>query len=512
MDIHMIKKQKVKFTGAVIVFLSCVLLAPLSSQSQPSDITKFLDMWRAEKYPELVPQLLEHRKSPYGKNIQVDYMLATACCRMDSLADVGQVLFKRILSSYELSKNDLELILNEQDHCAMAAKPVFMAFLNERASSRSDVGVSGKTFYWLGRQDAPVGTELIQVVRDIPMEEFQSRLFSPEQQSQAVEKVRSLAGTGFTVQATRHFIIATSSGQTPSQIQAIGEHLEKVMAFFNTEYKMPLPEYRVTVYISPDQGKLKRMAEQIHGLRLAYGSIGYSHRDDLSISSVSRNVQAGTLKHELFHLMVRHNFGDIPPWLDEGLASLYEVSRIEGSRVQGLRNWREDVLKRFWDDGPPIGALVEMPWQVFNAKDYDLTLQAVHHATARYFIYYLQERQKLAAVYAGFQQQTIDPTASLMKKDGKQVLETALQMTVDQIDGDFENWFLNLGKKASPSDIKVLQKRLNELGFNAGVADGLWGMKTKSALQAFQVEQGLTPTGELDDETLATLYPPAAGQ
>jgi len=99
-----------------------------------------------------VPQLLEYRKTPYGKNIQVDYMLATSCCRMDSLADVGQALFHRILSCYELSKNDLELILNEQNHCAKALKPEFMAFLNGRAVSRSDAGVSGKTFTgWAAR-------------------------------------------------------------------------------------------------------------------------------------------------------------------------------------------------------------------------------------------------------------------------------------------------------------------------------------------------------------------------
>ena len=35
----------------------------------------------------------------------------------------------------------------------------------------------------------------------------------------------------------------------------------------------------------------------------------------------------------------RNNFGDIPPWLDEGMASLYEVSEVSGNHILGLPNW-----------------------------------------------------------------------------------------------------------------------------------------------------------------------------
>lgn len=104
----------------------------------------------------------------------------------------------------------------------------------------------------------------------------------------------------------------------------------------------------------------------LHGLEVAFGTIGYSFKNDLSVSAVVRGPYAGTLKHELTHLLVRTNFGDIPPWLDEGLAALYEVSRLEGDYLRGLPNWRAEVLKRYWDGEPQVTELLGMNWKQFD--------------------------------------------------------------------------------------------------------------------------------------------------
>ncbi len=496
----------------LISWLCCLIgasfflaVGPAVVQAREVAFSELLSMWRTQKYQEVLPLLVKYREGPYGRNIQVDYMIATSCCRLNDFVDIGHRYFNRILSSYELGDADVEMILRERDFCSKTHDPALMAFLRGRPPSGSDVGVRGKTFYWLDRQNAPLGTDLIQVVQDIPAETFKARLFPRSGARDAVIKIRSVAGSGFTIQAFSHFVIATASGQTPSEIAAIGRHLEQVMAFFNSEYQMPLPEYLVTVYIVPGVWDLQKLAGQIHGLKLSDGSIGYSHRDDLSICAVSSGIHAGTLKHELFHLMVRHDFGDIPPWLDEGLASLYEVSRIAGTRVTGLRNWREDVLKRFWDQRPGIGTMVGMPWNVFNAKDYELSRQAVNHATARYFIQYLQEEQQLAAVYKAFQEQPLDTVTQPPGENAVQLLEHTLQKPVNQIDTDFASWFNSLGKKATSTDIRVLQNRLNALGYDAGPADGMFGPRTRTALKTFQTDHQLSPTGRLDDHTLGML-------
>lgn len=47
-------------------------------------------------------------------------------------------------------------------------------------------------------------------------------------------------------------------------------------------------------------------------------------------------------------------------------------------------------------------------------------------------------------------------------------------------------------------DIQRAQQRLNELGFNAGPADGIAGSGTRAAIRAYQQDQGLVADGHLD--------------
>ena len=62
------------------------------------------------------------------------------------------------------------------------------------------------------------------------------------------------------------------------------------------------------------------------------------------------------------------------------------------------------------------------------------------------------------------------------------------------------------GKK-SPNKTKNLkiQKRLKELGYNPGKADGVFGKKSKEALKNFQKGRGLKADGIPGKNTLKTL-------
>ena len=79
----------------------------------------------------------------------------------------------------------------------------------------------------------------------------------------------------------------------------------------------------------------------------------------------------------------------------------------------------------------------------------------------------------------------------------------------------------NLGdrvlKKVSPcmegNDVKELQTKLNALGYSCGTADGLFGVKTESALKKFQRAKNLDDDGELGPASLSALNgtkPPSA--
>ncbi|MGH9783476.1 MAG: peptidoglycan-binding domain-containing protein [Terriglobia bacterium] len=50
-----------------------------------------------------------------------------------------------------------------------------------------------------------------------------------------------------------------------------------------------------------------------------------------------------------------------------------------------------------------------------------------------------------------------------------------------------------------------IQKALAGLGYDPGPTDGVWGSKSVAALQAYQRDQGLEPTGKIDSLSLIRL-------
>ena len=63
----------------------------------------------------------------------------------------------------------------------------------------------------------------------------------------------------------------------------------------------------------------------------------------------------------------------------------------------------------------------------------------------------------------------------------------------------------NLGKSSVTSKkdtIKAVQKALNDLGYDCGKADGIYGKKTKSALKKFQEDNDLKVDGVIGKQVL----------
>jgi len=57
----------------------------------------------------------------------------------------------------------------------------------------------------------------------------------------------------------------------------------------------------------------------------------------------------------------------------------------------------------------------------------------------------------------------------------------------------------------SQSEIREVQMKLNQKGFNVGRPDGVMGSKTKDGLAQFQREEGLQESGDIDSETADAL-------
>lgn len=63
--------------------------------------------------------------------------------------------------------------------------------------------------------------------------------------------------------------------------------------------------------------------------------------------------------------------------------------------------------------------------------------------------------------------------------------------------------FLQMGAVTAFADdlVQQVQESLIDKGYNPGLVDGVWGAKTKNALQKFQQDEGISGKGKLDDET-----------
>jgi hypothetical protein len=131
----------------------------------------------------------------------------------------------------------------------------------------------------------------------------------------------------------------------------------------------------------------------------------------------------GTLVHEIVHPYVEADFPGAPPWLNEGLGSLFEQSAERSGRIVGLTNWRLAGLQRTIARGavPSFRALTGLDGAAFYDDD-----SGTHYAQSRYLLYYLQEKGLLQGFYRAFRAgRAKDPTgyATLVQHLGEHLGE-----------------------------------------------------------------------------------------
>jgi hypothetical protein len=132
----------------------------------------------------------------------------------------------------------------------------------------------------------------------------------------------------------------------------------------------------------------------------------YSRRHGALFMNIATG--GGTLVHELVHPYIEADFPNAPPWLNEGLGSLFEQSAERAGHIVGLTNWRLAGLQRAIAHGavPSFKALTHFGDSEFYGDD-----GGVNYAAARYLLYYLQEHGKLRAFYRAFRAaKARDPT------------------------------------------------------------------------------------------------------
>ncbi|MEH6651426.1 MAG: peptidoglycan-binding domain-containing protein [Motiliproteus sp.] len=462
-------------------------------------------LWHQQSYKQVITELLQFRDTDFGKTVEVDYMLATSFCRHSGDDDLGRAFLLNILQVYELSPENRLKIANEMRHCPEPvqtgqSQPPQMAFLTLRSTGGGDAGVRGKMFYFVDGPNRAIGGDPLEARKEVPATELQARTFRlVDGKAAAKAMMQRLSKIGYQpeIYLSEHFVIGSMSQHTPEQMKEVARLLERALGFYISNFKVRAPSTYISVYLLPDGVQLRTIGDKLHGLGVARGTIGYSFRNDLSVSAVVNGPYTGTLKHELTHLLVRTNFGDIPPWLDEGLAALYEVSRLEGDFLRGLPNWRAEVLKRYWRAKPSVAELVGMNWKQFDVQGGAMQRQAVHHALARYWLLFLQDKGYLTEVYAVYRSRDIRLTTADPMDDAARLIAAATGKKLDQLSAEFSAWFNESSRQLSKDEVMDMQRRLTFLGYSPGKADGLVGNKTLNAVKKFQRDNNLDENGQV---------------
>lgn len=64
---------------------------------------------------------------------------------------------------------------------------------------------------------------------------------------------------------------------------------------------------------------------------------------------------------------------------------------------------------------------------------------------------------------------------------------------------------LTYSQALSPQEVQMVQQQLRQFGAYSGAIDGQWGPDSVIALQRFQQQHGIQPTGQLNEGTVASL-------
>ena len=220
---------------------------------------------------------------------------------------------------------------------------------------------------------------------------------APKGLAEEIAEVRSLVPAEFNLTCAGPFVVA---GDLPSQnlSQILNRVILPVSRAYRTQFMETCPTQFCRVYL---YSSTKIYEEQVALL------IGHRPVSRLGLySPVNRSIfinvgsDYGWLCHETWHALVDYDFPGIPPWLDEGMASLFEAPLLVNDRIKGKHNWRLWTLREYFAAGKyiPLRELMSLGRREFYAKE----MRGLRYAEARYVCFYLQEKGALEAFYRGF--------------------------------------------------------------------------------------------------------------
>lgn len=210
------------------------------------------------------------------------------------------------------------------------------------------------------------------------------------------ELKKKLPSAEFTIVIQPPFVVV--GDESEAAVKAHSEHTVKwAVDKLKQDYFTKDPKEILDIWLFKDSASYERNALALFGEKPTTPYGYYSSRHKALVMNISTG--GGTLVHEIVHPFVEANFPDCPPWLNEGLGSLYEQSGEVNGHIHGYTNWRLPGLQAAIKAGtvPSFKALMSLNSRAFYDDD-----KGTNYGQSRYLCYYLQQRGLLVKYYREF--------------------------------------------------------------------------------------------------------------
>ena len=231
-----------------------------------------------------------------------------------------------------------------------------------------------------------------------PTTTFKSSATQPDSDfARHVEELKKkLPSADFTIVIQPPFVVV--GDESEAVVKAHSEHTVKwAVDRLKQDYFAKDPKEILDIWLFKDSASYERNALTLFGEKptTPYGYYSSSHK--ALVMNISTG--GGTLVHEIVHPFVEANFPDCPPWLNEGLGSLYEQSGEVNGHIHGYTNWRLPGLQAAIKAGtvPSFKDLMSLSSRAFYDDD-----KGTNYGQSRYLCYYLQQRGLLVKYYREF--------------------------------------------------------------------------------------------------------------
>lgn len=213
---------------------------------------------------------------------------------------------------------------------------------------------------------------------------------------QHVIALGDVVGPGLTIVVLKPFVVIGDESAA-----AVREHarttVKWTVEYLKRDFFDEDPDRILDIWLFGDEASYTKHAWDLFGDVPTTPFGYYSDEHDALIMNISTG--GGTLVHEIVHPYMEANFPECPPWLNEGLGSLYEACSDEGGYLHGLVNWRLPGLQESISAGevPTFEELMAMDEETFYGEG-----SGTHYAQARYLCQYLEEQSLLRRFYRDF--------------------------------------------------------------------------------------------------------------